>query len=446
MKLKRIELKIILTVLLFFLSSVVVNAGFGVSPAEISNQYLKPGLSFTREFTISRSGSLEEMDIYIEPDLGDIDSWFSYQPGQKFKFSQGVSTMTFKMLVNVPQGADFKDYNGVVRVRAVPSNQDIKGVSITQGIRLEAGLIVTEQDVKKLNIQSIKVPNIYKGQEVGIDITGENQGNVEVSPKIKASVMSLQMEVLEEHEVEKFGTIYPNETSKLTAKFKTDLPPGEYFVEVEVLLDEEVLRKEKLVFRISEKTEEEEEETKASLISRIGDFLRRNRKYIMYISLAILLAIILEILTYRYSQKFWERKDLQKYKEKPWAILLGSKAYSRAALSFAVGFVIFISALLYPFLTLQKEELEEINMGEAQGIQDVTIEEPSFNVFPPTTVQRYLIYEQANNQSKIIYEASEDESFDVVEETTDWYKIRLSDNTLGWLEKSTVKSTSTESR
>lgn len=450
MNIKKITSKVALGITLFLFSAISAHAaGFGVSPTDIYNEYLAPGMSYEKEFTLSRSGSFEELDIYIEPDLGDITSWFTFAPGSVFKFEEGEDIKTFRVIVNVPLDAEYTEYDGVVRLKAVPSSEEIKGVSITQGVRLDAGLIVTEVTVRKLSILSIDALDSIVGEPVKIELLGENQGNVDVSPTIKAKIMDLNMNVLEEHELSDFGVIEAGRQGTLTAELPTNLPVGEYFVEVQVFLDEEELRTERLVFNIREEKVEEDGDEKSPLIAGFIDFFRNNRAFVIVIFISILLAIIIEILTYILTGKLWEKEKMEKHREKPWAILLGSKQLTRAALSFAVGFIILVAILLYPTLTMEVKEVSEETplvteeTGETQGVQDTDF---SLNVFPSIEVPRYIIYQEANTESEVVYKAMEDEEFDVLEETEDWYKVSLDNGGEGWLEKRIVKSDNTDSQ
>ena len=70
-KLKNIFL---FTIVFILLNTISAYAGFGVSPTDLSHEYLKPGSTFEKEFTLSRSDNLEEMDIHIEPDFTNISS------------------------------------------------------------------------------------------------------------------------------------------------------------------------------------------------------------------------------------------------------------------------------------------------------------------------------------------------------------------------------------
>lgn len=432
MNIRKITKQLILGSLILFLSTLSAHAGFGISPTDFNHKYLKPGLTFEKEFMISRSESLEEMDIYIEPAFDGISSWFTYSPSQNFKFKRGQTTMTFKIKVTVPEDAEYQDYKGVFRVKAVPSNQNVMGISITQGIRLDAGLVVTSVDVTQLSVMAIKVLDSELNKPIKVQVTGENQGNVDVKPTMKVKIMNLQMEVLEEHEISDFGSIKPNATSVLTAEFETNLPTGEYFIEVTVLLDGKELRTERLVFQINNIPGEKVEEDKTSFVGSIFNDVKENLPLISVSAISLLLI-------YYLIGKMWSMKELKSLTTKWWAILLGSRKYSRLMLSFFIALQIMLILILYPLLSLKSEEIEFEN-GETQGVQDNKVDNIPLNVFPSIEVKVYPVYESPNTGARTIYTAVENEKFNVVEETDDWYKVLLEDNTYGWLQKSTIKS------
>jgi len=438
-KLKNVFL---LTIVLILFSAVSTYAGFGVSPTDLSHEYLKPGSTFEKEFTLSRSDNLEEMDVHIEPYFDNISSWFTYSPSQNFKFKKGETTTTFKIIVKVPSDAKYQSYNGVFRVTATPSGADIKGVAIAQGVRLDSGLVVTEANQKLLSITAIKALDSILNEPIKIEITGKNEGNVEVSPTVRVRVMNLNMEVLEEHEISNLEAIKPNETKTIIAQFKTNVPTGEYFLEVIVLLDGQELRKERVVFTINNvPTEEPSENNKTEEATFISSLSKDIQKAWPYILISVVAFIIIYILL----ERMWKKDNLKESKEKWWGVLLGSRKYSRIVLSLFVSLEILFLAILYP-LAKDKEIKEDVKNGQTQGVQDIKIEYPQLIVSPPISVNKYPIYKEADINSEIIYEAGDDENFTVIEETADWYKISLKNNTDGWLLKSFVKSKLTEER
>jgi len=442
-------ISIFIGVFIFFLSSVPSFAGFGVSPTDISYENLKPGATFTKTFTISRSGDLNEMQISVEPDLNTIDSWFTYSPGKTFAFPQGQSTTQFEITVDVPDNTPYESYSGVIRLIATPTDQEVRGVTITQGVRLDAGLVVTESDIRDLTITAISIQDSTLNEPITLEITGENQGNVDASPTVHVNIMDLQMNVLEQHDIANFGFIKPNEKDTLYAQFETNLPTGEYFIEVHVLLDGEELREDRLVFQINNipSDENEQDDTKSiGFISDIKDFFVKNWTYVASIGVAS----VFEISTYTLISSIWTKglrikgKNIPpKNKKKWWKLLFGSMESTRMALSFGLGFIVFVvmSSLLNT-KDIKRIEFAELtnDTQSVQGVKDTVLDDPILKVFPPIELDKYLVYEYPNNTSSVIYEAAENEKFDVIEENEDWYKILLPNNKLGWLQKSIVKS------
>lgn len=437
--------KFLLGVGILLLSSVATHAGFGISPSDINHEYLKPGSSFTTEFLLSRSGSLSEMDIVVEPDLGPINSWFTFKPGRIFKFAEGQRTMSFQVIVNVPQTAEYKEYGGSLRLKAVPSGQAVKGVTVAQGLKVNAGLTLTEEDIEKLEITAIKVEDVIKGNPVKVDVVGRNEGNIDSSPIAKIKIMDLQMNVLEEHEISNLGTIVANEVKTLTGQFITDLDLGEYFIEVDVLLGDQSLRKERLVFKITEvppvvdSTKKEEISTSSPIIT----FLQNNKKYVLWIVVGILAAIIIYFLI----DRLWKDKPVEE-KEKVAAVALGSKPSTRQMLSIAFGFLVFLGLFSAALTEVEvKETLVKDSKKEVQGIEDTTVKqsEPMLNVLPAAeTKDSYPVFSRPDTSSSILYEAKDGETFDVLETLNGWYKVSLKNGDIGWVSETSVKSKTTE--
>ena len=55
----------------------------------------------------------------------------------------------------------------------------------------------------------------------------------------------------------------------------------------------------------------------------------------------------------------------------------------------------------------------------------------------------YPVYDQADETSKVIYEAKENEQLEVVRVSGDWYQVKLPTGAMGWVSKSIVKSETT---
>ncbi len=440
---KNILQKVALGVMFLALSGALVNAGFGVSPADIINKHLKPGSTYTREFKLSRSGNLDEIMIVLEPEFGEANSWLVFTPGRTFIFEKGERVKTFKVQVRVPETAELKEYPGSLRVKANPSDAAVKGVTIAQGLKIDGDLTLTEENIESLAITLIEVDDIVKGHPVIVDITAKNEGNVDVSPTAKVTIMDSNNNVLEEHELSNLGVVKEDEQKVLSGQFITDLDLGEYYIEIEVFLNAKSLRKDLLVFKIMEeapvvaKTEKEEVDTTPALFK----FLQDNKTYVVWIVVAILAGMTIYFLI----SKLWKDKS-EDEKEKTSSIALGSKPSTRQVLSIGFGFLVFVGLFASSLVGIEvKETIVKDRKEEVQGTQDMIKEkqQPMLNVIQSVDSQGdtiYPVYAKADTTSKVIYEAKEDETFTVVEETAGWYKVSLPNGTTGWVSKSIIKS------
>lgn len=442
---KNILQKVALGVMFLALSGALVNAGFGVSPADIINKHLKPGSTHTQEFKLSRSGSLEEIEIVLEPEFGEANSWLVFKPGRTFTFRKGERVKTFQIQVRVPETAVYKEYSGSLRIKANPVDAAVKGVTIAQALKINGELALTEENIESLAITLIEVDDIVKGNPVIVDITAKNEGNVDVSPTAKVTIMDFEKNVLEEHELSNLGIVKEDEQKVLSGQFATNLDLGEYYIEVEVFLNANSLRKETLVFKILEKipvavgkTEKTEEtDNKSTFVT----FLQDNKTYVLWIVVAVLAALIIYFLI----SKLWKDKS-EEEKEKASSIVLGSKPSTRQVLSIGFGFLVFVGLLSSSLVGIEvKETIVKDRKEKVQGTQDMIMEkqQPMLNVIQSVDRQGdtiYPVYAKADTTSEVVYEAKENETFTVIEETAGWYRVSLSNGDTGWISKSIIKS------
>lgn len=447
---KNILQKVALGIMFLALSGVIAHAGFGVSPADIINDHLKPGSTYTREFKLSRSGNLNAVEIVLEPEFGEANSWLVFTPGKSFMFEKGERVKTFKVQVRVPETAEIKEYNGSLRVKANPSTSgEVKGVTIAQGLKINGGLSLTDENIEKLSITAIEVNDVLKGSPVIVDISAKNEGNVDTSPTAKVKIMDFQKNVLEEHELSNLGVVKEDEERILSGQFISKLELGEYFIEVEVFLNATSLRKETLVFKVTEEKKPVAAGTvgkeESSSTVPVVKFLQDNKTYVTWIVAGIVAGLIIYLLI----SKLWRDKS-EEDKARASSIALGSQASTRQVLSIGFGFLVFVGLFSSSLVGIEvKETLVKDHKKEVQGTQDtiVTNPQPMLNVIASTDKEGnsiYPIYEKANTASEVIYEAKENETFTVVEETVGWYKISLSGGRTGWVSKSIIKSINTK--
>lgn len=326
---------------------------------------------------------------------------------------------------------------------------EAQGVSITKGIRLDVDLKITNEDYPELAILLVKTADTPKGQSVPVIVLGENTGNVDTSPTIKVTLLNLVMEKLEEHDIFNFGFIKPNKKETLTGKFSHNLPVGEYFMEVKVLLDEKELRRERLVFRVTDEVIPPivgSVEKEQNIFQKINSLITENKTIIIY-ALTPLVAALFIYYIYTKFEKL-EEKVIKKAKtekeKKVEKILKGTKKVMKATFSFIVG-MLTILLLLYNSDIENRLYIAEVKeVGDTQGVQDYNAEtdeyQTALNVIPQIEEKEYKIYKEPDMLSEVLLTVKEGYIIKAAGETTDWYKVVLEDGTFGWLHKSSVKS------
>jgi hypothetical protein len=369
---KRILKTLVLSLSILALQISPVLAGFGVSPTNINNEFLKPGAHFEKTITLSRSDPVEELLVTIETSLDEISSWFQFDQGLQFIFPSGETRKSFDVIVDVPEDAPYKNFEGVIRVKATSSTGEIQGVSIVKGARLEVALAVTEENVLDVLIRSMEMLDSEEGKPLKLEVVAENQGNVDATINAKITIKDLLMKELEVLEDVGFATIQPNETKTLQAEFLSTLPEGEYFVEAEVTLDgkvlveeNSVLREERLVFRIVKKGEVLE----GKVVSFSGVFTFVS-EYWVYMVAGVLLVVVMYLLL----TKLWNTEKLEVKKGTKGAKFMGASIVSRILISLLVSAVLVVGTwyLVNTFLIVEETNvLDEIDVVVNDGLKVV---------------------------------------------------------------------------
>ncbi len=455
MKKNNILKTIVVSLGILLLQSSPLLAGFGVSPTNIYNEFLKPGAHFEKTVTLSRSDPAEELLVTVEPSLDEIASWFQFDPGLQFTFPAGQTRMTFKVIVDVPEDATYRSFEGVIRVRATNPLGEVKGVNIVKGARLDVDLVTTEDNISDLLVRAMKMLDSVDGEPLKMEITAENQGNVAVAPTAKIVIKDLLMNELETLEDLDLSTIEPNETDTIYAEFYSTLPEGEYFVEAEVLLEDNVLRKERLVFRIVGAREGIEESTGV-----MSDALTFVKEYWVYIVASVLMVAVIFLLLTR----IWNMSRLEELKLKSVSKFLGATTWSRVLISILLS-AILVGASWYVvntfLITEEVNVLDEVEVVIEEGTELEVVEDEVKGVSTVNTLEEdldsfvvsvrdadgdvvYPIYESPDFGSDVIYNAKEGEDLAVLEERANWFRVLIGGQVDGWLDKSMVKSTVVE--
>lgn len=254
---KFVKIVIFLFILTILAPVQTTRAGFGISPPYVRNENLSRGSTYTEKIYIVRNEkeATEDWKITILPDLEEIESWFSIEPGLEFIIPAGDEKFPIFITVKVPKKAKYDDYHGYIRIQgAVDAPLKEGGISLSIGGRIDVDITVSDVQIVNFKIRGIKMYDMETGHDawwghvkgvIKLGITLENIGNVKAAPsKVELNIYDYTSgELLEELvNYNKIVKIDPFQEEDTMAKFKTDLPAGSYRAEFRIYNGEKVVR------------------------------------------------------------------------------------------------------------------------------------------------------------------------------------------------------------
>lgn len=431
---------IILSGIFLALSSTKVYAGFGISPAGINNEDLKPGTRYVQDMVISRSDPDEDLVAVIQPELGELNNWVTFEPGTRINLPKGEQRVSIRVIINVPADAAIKPYEGIFRILATPLGQ-VKGVSVVKGARVDIDLTTTEESVINLSIRAVSIPDGFEEENLILNVTAKNDGNSDTAPtKVELKVSDLlekELKTLTTYDVEKVPAY---EQSIVKAVFKDHgLVAGEYYGAVTVY-NGDTKYEDRVVFKVFPKKIYQE------VCEGVPEIVSTNRQIIFYSVVTISSLTYLVMIVKKLKTK--DKKNIN---------------------TLAVGAVVLVVLILLSYLVISRNQFglldrecrqEWINQqtettqptvaainpsSSVQGANTVQLEGKTLNTFGELRVGestengQYRVYREKNLSSSVIYLAKEGENFDVIEEFAEWYRIQLPNGIDGFLPKVSVK-------
>lgn len=452
----------------------LVYASFGVSPSQVVNDHLLSGSHFEQDIIISRATPGEELRAEVTVDAPEIESWFSFSPGKEFSLPKGEQRVPMTVIIDVPEGTPLGEYKGFLRIRAIPIGEGQAGITVVEGARVDVGLVLTEVEITDFIIRLLDISDIEEGRPIKLLIKAENAGNKEASlTKAHLDIFDLSDNLLESLDDYGLEPIKPFETKEIYGEFPTKLGPGEYYAQAQVFQREEVLREEKIYFRILEASEvptaEVREEAEATGVGGLGGKapLIGGLVALASVGVAFLLTrlsgadlttllrgitlrraifglVVLGILTTS-GYLIWRYRPRIRIAIEVGGSCIGTgcvRQHEAEEEEHKVGNgPSYQGEDLRPIIEQEaKESKEEAEAGEVAGESVIKTPEPRLDVLPENKVKKFLIYTQPSLSSQVLYEAKEGETLNVVDEENGWYQVDLPDGRLGWLPRSSVQS------
>ena len=237
-------LRVAMVVALFFVSlpPAFVEAGFGITPPYVRNTSLTRNSIYEQQILLVRGDPNIPLNAQVVVDAPEIQDWIEIVEGTTILLPRGEQKIPMTVRVKVPSDAEFKEYAGKIRIRTMPTDDQVSEgvVSISLGAQVDINLNVIDRVIEDFRVRKISVSDLNEGHKFGwlyfpgkiiFAMSIENTGNVDIAPsdimfRIYDRTGAVMLE--ETHHLGRLDTIAPYITEEITATLPTRLPPGGY--------------------------------------------------------------------------------------------------------------------------------------------------------------------------------------------------------------------------
>ena len=241
-------------VFFFLVGAPIAEAGFGITPPYVRNTSLIRNSTYEQQILLVRGDPNTAQKAEITVDAPEIASWIQVVEGDVIPLPRGEQKVPMTVRVTVPEDAEFKTYEGSIRIRTVPEDGAVTegAVSISLGALVDIELTVIDKEIKDFRVRKVGVGELNEGHKfwwlffpgkVKFDMLLENTGNVDVSPsKVEFKIYERTGTVLleETKNIGKIPKIKPYGTETVIAEIPTRLPAGSYVARYKIFNGDEV--------------------------------------------------------------------------------------------------------------------------------------------------------------------------------------------------------------
>ncbi|MCA9366652.1 hypothetical protein KC887_00100 [Candidatus Kaiserbacteria bacterium] len=253
--LQRCVVAVLLVLTLF--SSVGVGealASFGITPPYVRNTSLTRGATYEQQILLVRGDADVAQKAEVTIDAPEIESWIQVLEGDNISLPRGEQKVPMTVRITVPKDAEFKDYEGAIRIRTLPEDGQVAAgaVSISLGALVDVDLSVIDKKIKDFRVRKISAGDLNEGKQllwllfpgkIRFDMTIENTGNVDIAPSdVEFRMFDRAGKVLyeTEHNLGKIDTVAPYDVQTVTAAIPTRLPAGSYVARYKIYNGDDV--------------------------------------------------------------------------------------------------------------------------------------------------------------------------------------------------------------
>ena len=236
------------------ISTESVFAGFGVTPPYVRNTSLTRNSTYEQQILIVRGDPNTELKASILVDAPGFSDWVEVLEGDEFILPRGEQKVPMTVRVKVPSDAEFKNYNGALRIKtgAVDNAVGAGAVNISLGALIDLEFNVIDKVIEDFKIRKIGISDLNEGKKIGwlffpgkinFSMMLENTGNVDVAPsKVAFRIYDASGKVLleETKNLGKITKVKPFATEQVVAEIPTRLPAGAYMARFEIMNHDDV--------------------------------------------------------------------------------------------------------------------------------------------------------------------------------------------------------------
>lgn len=219
-------------------------AGFGITPPYVRNTSLTRNTTYEQQILLVRGDPSIPLNAQITIDAPEIADWIQIVEGPLISLPRGEQKVGMTVRVMVPSDADFKDYEGIIRIRTVPTSDEVNSgaVNISLGAQVKINLSVIDRKIQDFRIRRVALSDLNEGRKfawlyfpgkIRFSMLLENTGNVDIAPSrvdFKIYDFSGNLLLEETSHIGRIQKVAPYATEEIVAELPTRLPAGNYFV------------------------------------------------------------------------------------------------------------------------------------------------------------------------------------------------------------------------
>lgn len=261
----KILIKSFLVLFFIFSFATPAQAGFGVSPPYVYSEILARGSHFESIVNLVQGNPETDLQLNVVVSIDKIKDWIKIEGGNTQIIPAGVQQFPLKVIVDVPDNAEYNRYKGYISIATEPvvKKTDEGGqntITMNMGARVELDLTVGDNIIQDFEVRTIKILNIKEGDPLKTILTIVNIGNTKIKPeRVTFDLFDKYANVrlaFVEADLSKTKEVDAFKTEDIDIKFPIDLKLGlgEYWGEVKVYKNGQVLKINKTVFNVLKKT------------------------------------------------------------------------------------------------------------------------------------------------------------------------------------------------